>query len=410
MNSGRLFGSAGHGALLYSPAIPTDKPLMSTPKGSYYIRVRKTGWYVWHQEWQEGKRTQEKVADIACRTLGFQPEWSVDQAKAHAAQLNREQSDIRDKIRKAGKRLTSLRSTDKTLFPPERVEEFQQVLENENFGSSKHLSKQRSQFLFVQRMCNELRIQPIEYRENQRLIYKHFIKMKVSANYASVLISMLNRWGKFVSRKSGTFFEPVDTPKGRERSAIAEAQLTKRGKDTDLGVRTESQPLTPEILERSRNKLSHENFNWLKLAVWFGLRPEEVDSLADSKRTKIEFLLKKNVHVLKVYQSKLQSIAADKRWKTIPVVFEEQKVCLEIIKRGNFKRPIYKTMRKHIGGGVSLYGGRKAFTDLMLERGQKLEDISLWLGHKDISTTWQHYKNKDIVSFTEIEEKKKQSQ
>lgn len=379
---------------------------MSTPSGTYYIRVRPTGWYVWHQSWKDGKRTQEKVASLAVRDLGFKAEWSVDQAKAHCRQLNKERSLIKEKIRKAAKRVTELKTIDDTLFPAARVAEFQTLLEDENFGSEAHLKKLGSQFLFIQRMCNALRIQPVEYKEHQKQIYKYFIKEKVSVNYACVLVALLNRWGKFVSKINGSFFEVVSVPKGRERAAIADAQQTKRGKESELGVRQASEPLTPELLEECKRHLSDENYRWLLISVWFGLRPEEIDGLKDPKKFKIDFLLKQKIHVLKVYQSKLKSIAADKRWKTIPVITDEQKEVLAIIKAGKFKRPIYKTMRKYVGGGVSLYGGRKGFTDLMLDRGQSLENISLWLGHTDIGTTWRHYKNKDIIAFSEMPSKK----
>jgi hypothetical protein len=119
------------------------------------------------------------------------------------------------------------------------------------------------------------------------------------------------------------------------------------------------------------------------LSIWLGLRPEEIDSLHDKSKFKIEFLKDKKISVIKVYQSKLQSISRDRRWKLIPLIFPEQTKCLEIIESGEFKRPLHKTVRKYCGQGITLYGGRKGFVDLMLSLEQKLEDIS---------TTWQSYK------------------
>ena len=373
-------------------------------KGTYYIRVRSAGWYVWYKYYEDGKSLREKVDSKAIRDLGFRNEMSVDEAKAHCTQLNKERSLRREKIRKSAKRVTELKTINETLFPQERVAEFQELLSEENFGSDIHLKKLNSHFNFIQNLCNDLRIMPDEYRESAKKIYKYFIKKKVSPNYAGRLISLLNRWGKFVSKINGTFFEEVLVPRGRERSAIADAQQTKSGKDTELGVRTESRPLTPEILNNAKDKLKTEQYNWLYLSVWLGLRPEEVELLKDSKRFKIEYYPKKKVQVLHVYQSKLQSISADKRWKFIPIIFSEQQVCLDIIQSGNFKKPIYKIMRKYIGNGISLYGGRKGFVDLMLSRDQKLEDISMWLGHKDISTTWAHYKDKNEINYTQTPE------
>lgn len=376
------------------------------PVGSYYIFIKRNRWYVYHQRYVDGKRKQESVDEKASRDLGFKKEWSVDEAKAHCKQLNKERSLIKEKIRVAAKRVTSLVSLDETLFPQDRVLQFQNLLQLENFGSDEHLKKINSHFNFIQKMCNEIRIQPIEYKENTKRIYKYFIQKKISPNYANRLITLLNRWGKFVSKINGSFFEDVSVPKGRELSAIADAQQTKRGKDTELGVRTESLPLDPDTLKNAKDNLPENQYNWLMLSVWFGLRPEEVDSLKISNQVRIEFNIKTKLTVLHVYQSKLQSIAREKRWKQIPVIFEEQEQCIKIIQSENFKRPLNKIVRKYVGRGITLYGGRKGFVDLMLSKGQQLIDISLWLGHKDISTTWQKYKDKNEIHFVETSETK----
>ena len=369
--------------------------------GSYYIRARKTGWFVYHQKcFAGGIRHRAPVPALALRELGFRAEWTVAEAKRHCSQLNKERSLLREKIRLSAKRVTGLKTVDETLFPQDRIDEFQALLEEENFGSEKHLEKLKSHFQFIQAMCNKLRIQPVEYKESAKKIYKYFVGMKISPSYCTRILSLLNRWGRFVSRKSGLYFEDVPAPRGRELSAIADAQQTKRGTETDLGVRAPSLPLSPETLQKAALKLIEAQHNWLLLSVWFGLRPGEVDLLADGRRYRVEFNLKKQVKVLHIYQSKLQSISEDKRWKAIPIIFPEQEACLKIIEDGNFKKPLHKTMRKHVGRGITLYGGRKGFVDLMLSRGQKIEDISMWLGHKDISTTWMGYKDRQEITFT----------
>lgn len=182
-------------------------------KGSYYIRVRDSGWYLWHQGWIDGKRAQTAVDKKAFREFGFKKEMSVEDAKAKCVQLNKERSLVREKIRVAAKRVTELKSIDETLFPQASVEAFQELLEDENFGSTEHLSKLYSHFTFIQQMCNSLRILPIEYKDNARKIYKYFIKKKISINYAGRIISLLNRWGKFVSKQNGTYFDTVPVPK-----------------------------------------------------------------------------------------------------------------------------------------------------------------------------------------------------
>lgn len=372
--------------------------------GSYYIRARATGWYVWYQSYSDGKRTQEPIVKLAMRDLGFKPEMSLDEAKAHCKRLNQERAFIKEKIRVAAKRVTELRSVDETLFPNELVTLFQELLKEENFGSEEHLKKLYSHFNFVQEMVKHLRLHPSEYKDKSKRIYRYFTEKKISVNYCCRIISVLNRWGKFYSKQTRSYYDEVLNPRGNPQSAIADAQKKKRGKDTDLGVRTESLPLKVDNLQQSKFKLPLTQYNWLFLSVWLGLRPVEVDQLKYQDKIRIEQNKKENLTVLHIYQSKLRSVAADKRWKKIPMIFAEQQKCIEIIKSQLFERPLNKVIRKHVGKGITCYGGRKNFVDLMLDKDQKIEDISLWLGHADITTTWKHYKNRDNVNFVRTKE------
>lgn len=376
--------------------------------GSYYLKKTKNAqWTLYKQSYEDGKRKQERVPDLAYRELGLDPKIPYIKAHEIVRALNKDNFKEAEKIRVAAKRTEELVSLHAGLFPDEHIQAFKDKLDEENFGSPQHLLKLYSHFNFIQKMCIKLKLEPKDYKESSKKIYKYFIEQKISVNYSARIISLLNRWGLFVSRKRNSFYEEVPVPRGREQSAIADAQKTKRGTETELGVRQESLPLTPEKLEKAKKFLIPEQYNWLKLSIWFGLRPEEVDMLADEKKYRLEYNLKNKIHVLHVYQSKLQSVAEDKRWKKIPIVFDQQQECLEIISSGMFKRPLHKTVRKYAGKGITLYGGRKNFVDMMMEKGQKLEDISLWLGHASIETTWAHYKDKDQVNFVETAETKK---
>lgn len=50
-----------------------------------------------------------------------------------------------------------------------------------------------------------------------------------------------------------------------------------------------------------------------------------------------------------------------------------------------------------------LYCGRKGFTDFKISKGQTLENVSLYLGHKNIQTTWKFYKDRKRVDFNPTE-------
>lgn len=51
-------------------------------------------------------------------------------------------------------------------------------------------------------------------------------------------------------------------------------------------------------------------------------------------------------------------------------------------------------MVRYFGPGVTLYAGRKGFSDLMLSRGQSFENISIWMGHSTLQRTWRSYKSR----------------
>jgi integrase len=377
--------------------------------GIFYIKKdgSTTGrWNVYYQHFTDGKRKQEAVKKYAYQELGFRPDMDLDEAKARCKQLNSERSIEKQKVRLAASRVVELKILDETIFPKDQVTTFLERLEDENFGSDAHLNKILSHFNFIQKMLISLKlVSPMTYKDDAKRIYKYFFRQKVSVNYAKRLLSLLNRWGRFQAKLRGSYYEDVPAPRGRERSAISEAQQTKRGKDSELGVRTESSPLSPEILSKMKDKVSEEHYNWLYLSLWLGLRPEEVDSLHIQTSFKVE--TRNKVKVLSIYQSKLMSIPEPKRWKHIPLIFKEQASVVEIIKSGKFKRPHSKTVRKHSGDNrLTLYAGRKAFVDLCLDRGQDFVDIASWMGHKDTSTTFRHYKNRDTVRHSPVVEVK----
>jgi integrase len=136
------------------------------------------------------------------------------------------------------------------------------------------------------------------------------------------------------------------------------------------------------MLGKTIQNFSVSQYNWLYLSVWLGLRPNEVDKLIDDEFVRILFD-KQGIPILWVYQSKLTSIPPRFRWKLIPL----------------FERPLAKTVKKYLGSNITLYGGRKGFTDLMLSINQRLENISQWMGHSTIDRTWKHYKCRTMVHY-----------
>ncbi len=374
-------------------------------KGFFYIRknTKPGSWTLYYEYTENAKTVQQRVPDLGYSSLGVDPNLSLEEARKRIKRLNQERSlkkkDIKSKIA-AAHNVATLNSYDKVLFPQEYVDEFATKVLNKGFGGDAHKKKIRVHFNFIQKMIKSLRLLPYQYSENQESIYRYFIKQKVSLSYARKLVSMLNAWGQFVSKKETKYFGPLNSPRANAAWEISDSQRTKKGKTSELGVRTESNPLPPDLLEKFKTKMNVETYNYLFITVWFGLRPYEVEQLSDTSTWSV--IEEGGVQALKIYQSKLKNLERSKRFKFIPILYKEQEKALKIIKEGQYKRPTAKAVRKIFGSNITLYGGRKNFTDLMLKLGQKIKDVSLWLGHADISTTWKSYKQKNILTYTKV--------
>lgn len=342
------------------------------------------------ETWDAGKKNQKTVPVTAYSALGFKDVMSLEEAKKRVTQLNMSSSIERKKAAVIARKLIDIQIVESVFVPKDLCQEFYNRLIEETFSNDSNNKKLLSHWQYAQRMIAALKIEPVDYYDRSKIFYKYFIDKENSLDYAKKILRIINRWGSFVCKKRGQFFEPITTPKGKIRESINDAYI-----DSDHFV-GESDPLTPHLLSTNKDKfIVAGNYEWLFISVWFGLRPEEVDSLHDTKKWKIELI--DGLQVLWVYQSKLTSIEREKRWKGIPAKYPGQVEALKIIHSSIFKRPIYKTMRRVFGPDITLYGGRKNFEDMMLDNGHTLEDISMWMGHQNIQTTWGKYRNRKRI-------------
>ena len=119
----------------------------------------------------------------------------------------------------------------------------------------------------------------------------------------------------------------------------------------------------------------------------------------------------------------MTTVDEDEKIKRIPIICEEQADAIELIKKGQAKRPTPKWLAEHFkenklssdteqtddelreeikklsGEVFDLYCGCKGFTNFMISKGQSLENISMLLGHKNIQTSWKFYKDLKRVDF-----------
>lgn len=362
------------------------KKIRFRENGKSLVRLREDGTPDWQVVYENrGIQRPAGVSREACvrlrqlGSLGIDRKFTFEMVRARCRELN-----------------ASLPNSQPSAFlPPVMVLDFEQRILLKRFSGANEVARVNRFFThwkFTKRMIAELKVEPRDYADECFQFYRYFEREKISVAYVAKILRILNAWGRFHSKNSRVSFEAVSLPRGGPRLSIARANHQKKGG----GV---AEPLTPENLAAAPSFPTH-NRNWLYLSVWLGLRPEEIDSLQDESRWKLKTHEDGITPVLWVFQTKITSLAANEAWKPIPLFHPNQKRCLEIIHSKNFKRPIHKTLRRVFKGKrILMYSGRKGFVDLMLAEGQSLENISIWLGHMSIATTWKYYKQKQLVRF-----------
>jgi hypothetical protein len=356
----------------------------------------KRPWKLQHVTYSGDRQSIRDIPESDYRRLGFSVDMTLEQARARRDQLNAQHSLKRIEVKRQAieKRLTAEDRALNAFFNAQDCQEFEEQLLTDSNPDNKVASHWRA----TKRILAKVRLEPKDYNFRRAVFFAEFKRLTLSPSYCQKILRLMNAWGYFQARKHGTFFEPIAAPRGVDRERIADAYYDE---NEGGGV---SDPITPKMLETVKDKIKPEWFNWFYLSVWFGLRPFEVDRLLKppgARTWSIDTV--QGVKVLRVYQSKLSSVPRDKRTKVIPCIVPEQLEGLKIIEGGEFKRPSHtRHIEPYFGEKVTLYGGRKGFEDLMSSLGQKLEDISNWLGHQSIERTWKNYKNKQVVRFEPV--------
>lgn len=364
-------------------------------------RKRKTGekWFLYFREFSAEGRKDTYIPETAYLQHGFHPTMDIEDAKERARQLNyvakghKKQEQAKVRILKQAREREHVSSTH---FPKAYREDFENTFLREHIGTGPNGYEKYKKALvhwhWAVSMIEALNIQSSDWSFRARSIYEHFRKKQVSYEYCRKILRVLNLWGLYINRRTGVPFELVPPPRGPEKEAINDAWH-------DAGKKSkESLPLTPKELESAKAALKPQQYRWLFVSVWLGLRPGEIDYLAkpNSYRVAVDEL---GTTILAVYQPKLTGLPREKRYKRIPLFLPEQLEALSFIQAGGLKRPLVKILEKTIKRGLNTYGGRKGFVDLMLSKGQDITHISQWMGHQQISTTWAHYKDKEKVGY-----------
>lgn len=345
---------------------------------------------------KEPKRTWD-ISKDRWRYLGFHTYMSIKEAKVRAKQLNAQGQMKRqeERAKKIQEKENHFHLRNLTMLPIEFVEEFEEQFIYRKSHFTEENKKQKSRRRAVtwkaaKRMITTLQIDPSEWFYHDQDFYEYFRQKEYSLGYIYSIITLANLWGHYISRKLVKPFYPIKKPKGHDRARLIDAYYQKKEFH-----KKPSHPIMLSHLLGIKEAINKPNFNWVYLSVWLGLRPQEIDNLHDESMWKVETLPTKR-KVLWVFQTKIIALPPEDRWKPIPLLFDEQLFALKILQDKNFKRPLTKTIQKHLGKEFSLYGGRKGFVDLMLSKGQSIENISIWMGHSTLNRTWRSYKNKKM--------------
>lgn len=362
----------------------------------------------WKLQWikqENGKRGSRDIPEAEYRTHGFSPEMSIEQAQAQKRLANeRLKTDDKEQKRILAAKAMTDRERAQFLFLPEkeiRAFEAEILYRRVSRGDQGHAKRNKiaSHWNAAKDMLCVLKLDASDWSDKSFHFYNYFADQEMSLSYVKKVLRLVNLWGFFLCKRSGKPFLPVSAPRGMDRAHVANSHHEKRKRFKREGkhVQDASAPLTPEALKRTRTKLSPENFNWLHLSLWFGLRPDEVDGLRQTETRRIAYDRSVQKQVLWVYQPKLVALEEDDRWKAIPALYKEQERGLEIIESQAFRRPAPQTIRKYLGEEFSSYAGRKGFEHLMTSRGHPLEVVAEWMGHQSIERTWKNYRNRKRV-------------
>lgn len=343
-----------------------------------------------------GRKSETVVQDPAFTDLGFSLGMTLLQAKNHCKKLNA-QAQIKRKEQKkkalASSNLQDLNKIAKTIVPESESSAFVDHLQSEWFGGQYNLRKQVFLWNKCQIILKTLKILPQDYYKDRARLYKLFEAEQMSLSYVEKILRVLNKYGEWYANEHRSFFKKIPLPKGLIRETILEASNADG---------SGAKPLTPQLLKSLNEKMPPGQLEYLAATLYLGLRPSELDLIIEDKNKFLKSEIQDGVRVLGIYQSKLAGVSKDDRWKWLPLFLDEQREAYKNINKGILKKPLVKTIKKHLGDGYGLYSGRKGFTDLMLGLNQRLEDVSAWLGHKNIDRTWRVYKQKRKVHFVKV--------
>lgn len=349
----------------------------------YFIRQRKAGWALLKTHYESGRCLGNIVPFAELNQHFFNSAMTLEEAREQAKKLNQQlHTDTWMKKRAIIQEKTRRALREKVLYLPDSLS----FAFEEELSSHPDPKRMKSIWRAARKLIKEVRIPPEEWKRRKQNIYNYFEMKRLSPDYAKKIIRVMNMWGEFYSQKTNSPYSHLPCPVGSAAGRL------RRTYNTHRKTNKASDGMTVELLNQVKPKLSLEQFNYMLISFWFGLRPQEMANLA--KGTTYSYFDhddENNVEVLNILQTKLSNLADEEQWKSIPILYPEQRQAASIIRSGIFKAPRLKTLKNYTLGNYHLYAGRKGFGPLMWGLGHDVVEVSSWLGHKSIDRTYRSY-------------------
>jgi integrase len=360
------------------------------------------GWRLIVEDYTHGKRRDLYPRREDYARYGLDPDDSYARAreKLTAVQARNRAERLLEKRARIEDRLSKEDLKESAYLPRTLYRRFLEWLQERRVWD-KIPSKTESHLRAMRKLVLEVGVDPSDWPERPERIYRWFLSKKLSLSYVDKVLPLLNDYGYFYCREFKKPFVPIPAPRGDVARRIDDANQDERE-----GSQAASHPLEPGHLVKLE-PLGDARLRWVRLSLYFGLRPSEVDELVPVNRGRIWEARKddKGTWVLHFYQRKLVRLERSRRWKRIPCVLKEQADLLqEILHDMKLDRPYHYNLSDALGPGYGLYAGRKGFEKLMRGKGQRGDNISRWLGHRDVTTTERHYREAEAVEYDPVPE------
>ena len=310
--------------------------------GVFVSKAKRSKFRVFIEEWKP-KRKIVTVKSENYPTYNINHNMTYEQADSAAKEYNLKSKSQKNKDARAIAQIQQNSLLNSFSLPQYLVDDFITELRAEYKNNTDRLETLEQHWKASQQMIAKLQIDYTIFFNSRFQIFEYYEKKCWSADYIKRITKISNRWGSFCARKKGTFFEPIPKIGIKIHDIVKKRELKKN-------IRRAAEPMKWSELRNLRTKFMNEEltlqWNWLYIGLFFGLRPSEIDSLKDKSKFRLDFNKDNNVDVIFVYQNKLKNLAEARRWKVIPIVETEQLEAIQLIKSGEFKRPLNKTLKR----------------------------------------------------------------